>query len=290
MLAQRSAAADGAARSRASSGCSPAWCRRPSTRSARSSSASATCGPASSRACIGVGIAVGLRHRRHRLARARSTSACCASASSACCCCARRHPPRESLRASPGPASASRAMARLLGSLPVMLCSAPSRAVRRAAAGLHAVAPPKDKKGRMIAVMNQANWIGMLISPALLALPTDRSSGWPRCDVPVHRGADAADRAVLPSEERSSWPTITGDRRPIDRIERIRGCIGICIRVVNCRSTSAATAASASNLSSSTATVAVLAPDRPSRPSRPADAASISRLSHARSSHIMSAR
>lgn len=43
--------------------------------------------------------------------------------------------------------------------------------------------PPKDKKGRMIAVMNQANWIGVLISAgtywALARLVELRD--WPRC-------------------------------------------------------------------------------------------------------------
>jgi acyl-[acyl-carrier-protein]-phospholipid O-acyltransferase/long-chain-fatty-acid--[acyl-carrier-protein] ligase len=43
--------------------------------------------------------------------------------------------------------------------------------------------PPKDKKGRMIAVMNQANWIGVLISAGLywaLSKLVERSD-WPRC-------------------------------------------------------------------------------------------------------------
>jgi acyl-[acyl-carrier-protein]-phospholipid O-acyltransferase/long-chain-fatty-acid--[acyl-carrier-protein] ligase len=43
--------------------------------------------------------------------------------------------------------------------------------------------PPKDKKGRMIAVMNQANWIGVLMSAglywALAKLVETRD--WPRC-------------------------------------------------------------------------------------------------------------
>ena len=54
------------------------------------------------------------------------------------------------------------------GSLPLML-------LLGAFTGLFAVplqvfmqsAPPKDKKGRMIAVMNQANWIGILIAAGL---------------------------------------------------------------------------------------------------------------------------
>jgi acyl-[acyl-carrier-protein]-phospholipid O-acyltransferase/long-chain-fatty-acid--[acyl-carrier-protein] ligase len=43
--------------------------------------------------------------------------------------------------------------------------------------------PPRDKKGRMIAVMNQANWIGVLISAGLyLALSTlVEWRDWPRC-------------------------------------------------------------------------------------------------------------
>jgi acyl-[acyl-carrier-protein]-phospholipid O-acyltransferase/long-chain-fatty-acid--[acyl-carrier-protein] ligase len=43
--------------------------------------------------------------------------------------------------------------------------------------------PPKDKKGRMIAVMNQANWIGVLIAAGMywaLARLVE-VSGWPRC-------------------------------------------------------------------------------------------------------------
>ena len=43
--------------------------------------------------------------------------------------------------------------------------------------------PPKDKKGRMIAVMNQANWIGVLISAGMywgLAELVEQNN-WPRC-------------------------------------------------------------------------------------------------------------
>jgi acyl-[acyl-carrier-protein]-phospholipid O-acyltransferase/long-chain-fatty-acid--[acyl-carrier-protein] ligase len=43
--------------------------------------------------------------------------------------------------------------------------------------------PPKDKKGRMIAVMNQANWIGVLISAGMywgLAELVEQND-WPRC-------------------------------------------------------------------------------------------------------------
>jgi acyl-[acyl-carrier-protein]-phospholipid O-acyltransferase/long-chain-fatty-acid--[acyl-carrier-protein] ligase len=70
------------------------------------------------------------------------------------------------------------------GSVPVML-------LLGAFTGLFAVPlqvymqsrPPRDKKGRMIAVMNQANWIGVLISAVsywLLAKIVE-SSDWPRC-------------------------------------------------------------------------------------------------------------
>ncbi len=42
--------------------------------------------------------------------------------------------------------------------------------------------PPADKKGRMIAVMNQANWVGVLLSAALYGLLSDliESQAWPR--------------------------------------------------------------------------------------------------------------
>ena len=70
------------------------------------------------------------------------------------------------------------------GSVPVML-------LLGAFTGLFAVPlqvfmqsrPPRDKKGRMIAVMNQANWVGVLISAGsywLLAKIVE-SSDWPRC-------------------------------------------------------------------------------------------------------------
>jgi MFS family permease len=43
--------------------------------------------------------------------------------------------------------------------------------------------PPKDKKGRMIAVMNQANWIGVFVSAALYMVLAKliEWQGWPRC-------------------------------------------------------------------------------------------------------------
>ncbi len=69
-------------------------------------------------------------------------------------------------------------------SLPIML-------VLGAFTGLFAVPlqvfmqsrPPKDKKGRMIAVMNQANWIGVLISAGLywLLARLIEARDWPRC-------------------------------------------------------------------------------------------------------------
>ena len=42
--------------------------------------------------------------------------------------------------------------------------------------------PPEDKKGRMIAVMNQANWVGVLISAALYWIISRvvEAAGWPR--------------------------------------------------------------------------------------------------------------
>jgi acyl-[acyl-carrier-protein]-phospholipid O-acyltransferase/long-chain-fatty-acid--[acyl-carrier-protein] ligase len=70
------------------------------------------------------------------------------------------------------------------GSLPVML-------LLGAFTGLFAVPlqvfmqsrPPRDKKGRMIAVMNQANWIGVLISAGLywLLAKLIEARDWPRC-------------------------------------------------------------------------------------------------------------
>jgi MFS family permease len=70
------------------------------------------------------------------------------------------------------------------GSLPVML-------LLGAFTGLFAVPlqvfmqsrPPKDKKGRMIAVMNQANWIGVFVSAGsywLVARLIEKAD-WPRC-------------------------------------------------------------------------------------------------------------
>lgn len=69
------------------------------------------------------------------------------------------------------------------GSLPVML-------LLGAFTGLFAVPlqvfmqsrPPEDKKGRMIAVMNQANWVGVLISAALYWAISRvvETAGWPR--------------------------------------------------------------------------------------------------------------
>ncbi len=43
--------------------------------------------------------------------------------------------------------------------------------------------PPNDKKGRMIAVMNQANWIGIAISGVLYEILSKliESQAWPRC-------------------------------------------------------------------------------------------------------------
>jgi MFS family permease len=43
--------------------------------------------------------------------------------------------------------------------------------------------PPDDKKGRMIAVMNQANWVGVLISAGLYWALKEliEQQGWPRC-------------------------------------------------------------------------------------------------------------
>ena len=42
--------------------------------------------------------------------------------------------------------------------------------------------PPKDKKGRMIAVMNQANWVGILIAAGMYELLTKLNEwqDWPR--------------------------------------------------------------------------------------------------------------
>ncbi|MEQ8837961.1 MAG: MFS transporter, partial [Lacipirellulaceae bacterium] len=42
--------------------------------------------------------------------------------------------------------------------------------------------PPDDKKGRMIAVMNQANWVGILISAGLYWILSRliESFQWPR--------------------------------------------------------------------------------------------------------------
>ena len=42
--------------------------------------------------------------------------------------------------------------------------------------------PPEDKKGRMIAVMNQANWVGVLLSAAIYFLLSQliSSQSWPR--------------------------------------------------------------------------------------------------------------
>ena len=70
------------------------------------------------------------------------------------------------------------------GSLPVMLALG-------AFTGLFAVPlqvfmqsrPPSDKKGRMIAVMNQANWIGVFVSAATywLLAKVIEAANWPRC-------------------------------------------------------------------------------------------------------------
>jgi len=70
------------------------------------------------------------------------------------------------------------------GSLPVML-------LLGSFTGLFAVPlqvymqsrPPKDKKGRMIAVMNQANWIGVLLSAGLYWMLAKwiEARDWPRC-------------------------------------------------------------------------------------------------------------
>lgn len=69
------------------------------------------------------------------------------------------------------------------GSIPIML-------LLGAFTGLFAVPlqvfmqsrPPEDKKGRMIAVMNQANWVGVLISAGLywLISRSVEAAGWPR--------------------------------------------------------------------------------------------------------------
>jgi acyl-[acyl-carrier-protein]-phospholipid O-acyltransferase/long-chain-fatty-acid--[acyl-carrier-protein] ligase len=69
------------------------------------------------------------------------------------------------------------------GSLPIML-------LLGAFTGLFAVPlqvfmqsrPPEDKKGRMIAVMNQANWVGVLVSAGLYWLISRgvEAAGWPR--------------------------------------------------------------------------------------------------------------
>ena len=69
------------------------------------------------------------------------------------------------------------------GSLPIML-------LLGAFTGLFAVPlqvfmharPPEDKKGRMIAVMNQANWVGVLVSAGLYYVlsRTVEYAGWPR--------------------------------------------------------------------------------------------------------------
>lgn len=68
--------------------------------------------------------------------------------------------------------------------------SLPTMLVMGAFTGLFAVPlqvfmqsrPPADKKGRMIAVMNQANWVGILIAAALYAALTRivESQDWPR--------------------------------------------------------------------------------------------------------------
>jgi acyl-[acyl-carrier-protein]-phospholipid O-acyltransferase/long-chain-fatty-acid--[acyl-carrier-protein] ligase len=71
-----------------------------------------------------------------------------------------------------------------VGSIPVML-------LLGAFTGLFAVPlqvfmqsrPPKDKKGRMIAVMNQANWVGVLIAAGMywLLAKLVEWQDWPRC-------------------------------------------------------------------------------------------------------------
>ena len=64
--------------------------------------------------------------------------------------------------------------------------------------------PPKDKKGRMIAVMNQANWVGILMAAGLYWVLTllIEWCAWPRSHhVPVHCPIDAAHRALLQPEE-----------------------------------------------------------------------------------------
>ena len=70
--------------------------------------------------------------------------------------------------------------------------------------------PPKDKKGRMIAVMNQANWIGIIIAAGLYwrAGQADRSrrTGRAASMFLFIAAADAADRAVLSSEETKTLP------------------------------------------------------------------------------------
>ena len=70
------------------------------------------------------------------------------------------------------------------GSLPIMLALG-------AFTGLFAVPlqvfmqcrPPDDKKGRMIAVMNQANWIGIFIAGVIYDLLASLIEwrNWPRC-------------------------------------------------------------------------------------------------------------
>lgn len=86
------------------------------------------------------------------------------------------------------------------GSLPTML-------LLGAFTGLFAVPlqvfmqsrPPRDKKGRMIAVMNQANWIGVLISSgAYWALSkTIERFDWPRCTSFLFIGALALPIALF---------------------------------------------------------------------------------------------
>jgi acyl-[acyl-carrier-protein]-phospholipid O-acyltransferase/long-chain-fatty-acid--[acyl-carrier-protein] ligase len=59
--------------------------------------------------------------------------------------------------------------------------------------------PPKDKKGRMIAVMNQANWIGVLVSAGLywLLARLIEARDWPRCTMFLFIAALTLPIAVL---------------------------------------------------------------------------------------------
>ena len=76
--------------------------------------------------------------------------------------------------------------------------------------------PPADKKGRMIAVMNQANWIGILLAVAIYWALTRiiEWQEWPRSIAFLFIAAtDAADRTVLSSQERIALRSMRISRR-----------------------------------------------------------------------------